>query len=190
MHSMRWVALLIAALMVMIIPVGAAAQRSSAVGQDGPAATQDKTRAVNTFTNIPVEGTTEDGGTFRGVLDIINFRVIDGDLIAVGELTGTVRDADGGRVGRVQDERVRLPLILANASSCDILKLRLGPLDLDLLGLQIHLDRIVLDITAEAGPGNLLGNLLCAIAGLLDGGLNLNTVLRDLLRAVLGVFDL
>jgi hypothetical protein len=30
------------------------------------------------------------------------------------------------------------------------------------------LSRIVLDITAESGAGNLLGNLLCAVAGLLD----------------------
>ncbi|MCW3845156.1 hypothetical protein ONA70_34325 [Micromonospora yasonensis] len=27
---------------------------------------------------------------------------------------------------------------------------------------------VVLDITAQQGPGNLLGNLLCAVAGLLD----------------------
>jgi hypothetical protein len=52
---------------------------------------------------------------------------------------------------------------------CDILHLTLGPLDLDLLGLVIHLDRVVLDITAVSGPGNLLGNLLCAIANLLNG---------------------
>jgi hypothetical protein len=42
-------------------------------------------------------------------------------------------------------------------------------LDLNLLGLKVHLDRVVLDLTAISGPGNLLGNLLCAIAGLLDG---------------------
>ena len=46
----------------------------------------------------------------------------------------------------------------------------LGPLDLNLLGLEIHLQRVVLDIVAVAGAGNLLGNLLCAVAGLLDGG--------------------
>ena len=43
------------------------------------------------------------------------------------------------------------------------------PSDLDLLGLQIHLSQVELTIVAEPGPGNLLGNLLCAIAGLLDG---------------------
>src|SRR5512144_1772845 len=67
---------------------------------------------------------------------------------------------------------------------CPILHLDLGPLDLNLLGLRVHLDRVVLDITAEPGPRNLLGNLLCAIAGLLDG-VNLSEILRDLLRRLL-----
>jgi hypothetical protein len=37
----------------------------------------------------------------------------------------------------------------------------------------VNLSEIVLDITAQAGAGNLLGNLLCSVAGLLDspGGL-------------------
>ena len=41
------------------------------------------------------------------------------------------------------------------------------------------------------GAGNLLGNLLCAVAGLLDGASlpNLN-VLADLLTAILGILRL
>ena len=50
----------------------------------------------------------------------------------------------------------------ARSGSCQILDLRLGPLDLNLLGLVVHLDMVHLNITAEPGPGNLLGNLLCA----------------------------
>ena len=50
-----------------------------------------------------------------------------------------------------------------------MLHLVLGPLDLDLLGLVVHLDKVVLDITAVPGAGALLGNLLCAVVGLLDG---------------------
>ena len=50
-----------------------------------------------------------------------------------------------------------------------MLNLVLGPLDLNLLGLEVHLDKVVLDIIAVTGAGNLLGNLLCAVAGLLDG---------------------
>jgi len=69
-------------------------------------------------------------------------------------------------------------------TTCPILHLELGPLDLDLLGLRVHLDRVVLDVTAVPGPGNLLGNLLCAIAGLLDG-VDLGGVLGNLLQQLL-----
>jgi hypothetical protein len=46
----------------------------------------------------------------------------------------------------------------------------LDQVDLDLLGLQVHLDTVHLNITAQSGPGNVVGNLLCAVAGLLDPG--------------------
>ena len=59
---------------------------------------------------------------------------------------------------------------LAVTGSCQILHPDLGPLDLNLLGLMVHLDEVVLNITAQSGSGNLLGNLLCAIAYLLDNG--------------------
>jgi hypothetical protein len=64
---------------------------------------------------------------------------------------------------------------------CPILHLELGPLDLNLLGLRVQLNQVVLDITAIPGPGNLLGNLLCAVAGLLDG-VDLGDVLGGLLQ--------
>jgi hypothetical protein len=54
-------------------------------------------------------------------------------------------------------------------SGCDILLLDLGPLHLDLLGLEVDLAEVILDVTATAGAGNLVGNLLCAVVHLLDG---------------------
>lgn len=188
MNPYRWAALVLAAIMALSIPLTASAAPSGT--QSAPTSVSQATNATNTFDNIPVRGTTATGGTFRGLLDIVSFRVINGQLVAVGDLTGTIKNATGDIIGNVVDERIRLPLNIGAITSCDILRLKLGPLDLDLLGLQVHLDRIVLDITAQAGPGNLLGNLLCAIAGLLDSGLNLDAVLRDLLRAVLGVLNL
>jgi hypothetical protein len=47
---------------------------------------------------------------------------------------------------------------------CDVLALTLGPLDLNLLGLIVHLDRVRLVITADS-EGGLLGSLLCSLAG-------------------------
>lgn len=63
--------------------------------------------------------------------------------------------------------------------TCTILHLTLGPLDIDLLGLLIHLDRVVLTIDAQQG-GGLLGDLLCGVANLLNG-LNLVGLLNDIL---------
>ena len=51
---------------------------------------------------------------------------------------------------------------------CNVLFLDLGPLHLDLLGLTVDLSQVILDVNAVPGPGNLLGNLLCALLGLLD----------------------
>ena len=47
---------------------------------------------------------------------------------------------------------------------CPVLDLTLGPLDLNLLGLMVHLDKTRLTITADSN-GGLLGSLLCSIAG-------------------------
>lgn len=55
------------------------------------------------------------------------------------------------------------------ATSCRVLNLVLGPLHLNLLGLVVNLNRVHLNITAVPGSGNLLGNLLCAVANLLNG---------------------
>jgi hypothetical protein len=47
---------------------------------------------------------------------------------------------------------------------CQVLDLTLGPLDLNLLGLMVHLDTVHLTITADS-EGGLLGSLLCSLAG-------------------------
>lgn len=73
----------------------------------------------------------------------------------------------------------------SHPGSCDILHLERGPLNLDVLALVANLNRVVLDIDAQPGPGNLLGNLLCAVAGLLDNPNGLANLLNRIL-AVLG----
>jgi hypothetical protein len=145
---------------------------------------------ANPMKQIPVTGTAA-GQPFTGLLDIYGFRSQGTRVFAYGVLSGVPGAAPSA---------VEIPVDLAStanggaspkgmmsiqaAGSCDILNLVLGPLDLNLLGLQVHLDQVVLNITAQQGPGNLLGNLLCAITGLLDG-LNLNALLTNLLTNLL-----
>ncbi len=110
-------------------------------------------------------------------LTVTSFNVVNGVFTAAGTVTG------GG---------VTIPFsgIPVQASgSCQILDLTLGPLDLDLLGLVVHLDTVHLNITAQQGPGNLLGNLLCAVANLLNnqGGGNTTALqqIANLLNQIL-----
>ena len=139
---------------------------------------------TNRITGIPVHGTFGTGGIFTGRLDLSRIATSNGHLVGVGTLSGTAKRADGSIAGRVINAPVQLPVALPDPT-CQILHLELGPLDLNLLGLHIHLNRVVLDITAESGPGNLLGNLLCAVAHLLDQGGPLGEV-AALLNAIIG----
>lgn len=126
---------------------------------------------------MPVTG----DNNFVGSFTITRFAVQNGQAVAIGTLVGTV---GGTEIGMTS---IAMPIDTALSSgTCDILHLVLGPLDVDLLGLQIHLDQVVLDIVAQAGAGNLLGNLLCAIAGLLDP-LGPLTQLVSLLNQLLGL---
>jgi hypothetical protein len=143
--------------MMVLVPLGAEAQT-----QTFP--------VKNDLKNIPVVGEVT-GGTFEGKLTILGFTVGDGGaLSATGVLDGVVTSSTG-LITRIRDQA--FTNVLANLGPnepgvCDILFLDLGPISLDLLGLTVELSRILLDVDAVPGEGNLLGNLLCAIANLLN----------------------
>jgi hypothetical protein len=134
----------------------------------------------------PIIGTFTDAlgeiGTFTGNFTLQRFTSQNGQLAAVGLLTGTLTDSAGTVLGTVNQV---ITILVGATGSCQILDLTLGPLDLNLLGLVVHLDTVHLNITAQSGPGNLLGNLLCGVAGLLDSNAALNSIisaLNNLLR--------
>ena len=54
-------------------------------------------------------------------------------------------------------------------AATQILDLHLNPIHLNLLGLHVDTSSICLDVSAIPGTGNLLGNLLTDVAGLLNG---------------------
>ena len=136
---------------------------------------------------VPITGTVTDAaGTasaLAGTFTLQRFQRVGDQVLAIGSLVGTLTDTATGAVRNIVTQ-VALPVADIDGS-CEVLHLELGPLDLNLLGLQVHLDQVVLDITAVPGSGNLLGNLLCSIAGLLDGG-NLNTLV-GLLNELLNI---
>lgn len=175
---------------------GAGAQSASA---------QSTTNEFGTLKVSKVTGAAKNGTTFAGHYNVKRFVTTDsGKTKAVGTLKGTLTKKNGS-TDKVTKKHVRMAVRPAASSvsslpaapgtvspsvvGCQILDLVLAPLGLDLLGLTVHLDRVHLNITAVPGAGELLGNLLCAVAGLLDSSqlLSVGTVLTNLLNAILGI---
>jgi hypothetical protein len=138
---------------------------------------------------LPVTGTSSDNRTFVGRFTPQQFLQSGGQLVARGLLAGALVNAAGVRTP-ISGQTVQLPVSTFQQANCTILDLTLGPLDLNLLGLEIHLNQVHLVI--EANPsGGLLGQLLCGIANLLSGGQPLQQLLGrlvDLLNQLLAVF--
>jgi hypothetical protein len=152
-----------------------------------PAQAQPQAQAPGV--DVPIVATAATGEIVNATFTIQRFVRNAETILAVGKLTGTITDPVTGVVRNFVTQ-LSIPVLNTTTAACEILHLELGPLDLNLLGLVVHLDKVVLDITAVPGAGNLLGNLLCSIAGLLDGGLGgalgqLTGLLNQLL-AILG----
>lgn len=130
---------------------------------------------------VPIAGSNS-SGSFVGTATITNFVVQNGQLTAVGTLAGTLTNTVTGAVTTILTT-FSAPVSNVQAT-CQILSLTIGPIHLDLLGLVIDTNQIVLNITAQQGPGNLLGNLLCAITNALNSPSSLATLLNHLLAAL------
>ena len=179
--------------LLRVIMAGSAGVATAAVGlRQAPAKQRGGDKSigpVHKLTRIRVTG--EDGDQkFTGTLSVLEFTEGANGVVAVSRLRGTVTEANGNgrrRVSRTINVPVRFldaPGIQAQAP-CEILDLVLGPIDLRLLGLRLQVNRIHVRLTAEQG-GGLLGDLLCAIANLLNGGGALSQIV-GLLNQILAV---
>jgi hypothetical protein len=118
---------------------------------------------------------------------VTNFSVVNGALTAAGTYTGTLTNLATGAFATASGTFGGAP-VTGGTGSCQILDLTIGPIHLDLLGLVVDTNAIHLNITAQQGPGNLLGNLLCGVANLLNGNTSPNALqqLANLLNQILG----
>jgi hypothetical protein len=164
---------------------------SVATAQEGPA------RLTQV---VPITGTvTKGGNAFKGkqvtgTYTIEKFVSKGGKVYSVGTFKGKVANK------KLTKSNVMLPATAAAnktaqasqlpplppGNACSILSLDLGPINLNLLGLVVRTNVIQLRIDAVQGPGNLLGNLLCGLTGILNpssGGSPLaNTPLGQLVQ--------
>lgn len=197
----RLVSVVTAGATVAALGVGGASVAASAAPSHDSGATATQAAQANRakgHMSAPINFKS-DQGSFRGRFVPHRFSQSDGQLMVTGDVVGTV-------VKKGQSRHVRREVTTsvqqingqsaggasrvagsAPAGSCDVLNLVLGPLDLNLLGLEVHLNTVVLDIVATPA-GGLLGQLLCSVANLLNGGPlgGLLTQLTGLLNQILG----
>ena len=134
---------------------------------------------------IPVTGTFTDAGgagTFAGTLTLERFASRDRALVAIARLSGTLTDAAGG-TRSITDQEIVLPVTNVAVQGgpqsqaapietqqaqqeCQILHLEFGGITLAVLGVQLSLSPIVLDLSL----GGILGGVLCGLLGALGAG--------------------
>jgi hypothetical protein len=178
----------------------AAPAASASAGASTARAAHDPTGLLKAA-SVPVHGVADDGTELFGAFQLEHFQVHGGVLSAVGALTGTL-----GGSRSVTKNNVRIPvsgatepatptsgLLQADAvptpNACTILTLNLGKLDLNLLGLHVVLDPVSLLVEAVPGAGALVGNLLCGITNLLNGGVGLGGLLTNVLTAIANLLN-
>jgi hypothetical protein len=143
---------------------------ATVLGAAGTASAQD----TPAFTKQMAIAGKNKGKDFKGTYTIKRFTSKGGKVYAVGTLTGTLKNR------KVSRSNVRIPATLTKPATtsqippnptpgaCQVLDLVLNPIDLNLLGLHVATSRIEALIEAIPGANALLGNLLCAVTGLLD----------------------
>ncbi|HEX6491754.1 MAG TPA: hypothetical protein VF002_10350 [Gaiellaceae bacterium] len=154
---MKRLAFFLAAMAAVVACISAATASATPTGRaSGSAAT---TQASYTSGNVAVK------------FAIQRFIKTRHSLTAIGTVTATFTP-DGGGQPTVVTKPFRAvvvtgPRLFSATSSlriCQVLNLQLDKLSLDLLGLHVDLDKVVLNITADSN-GGVLGRLFCALAG-------------------------
>ena len=172
-HARRPLALVVALLSLTLV-VGTPVTANAAVRTPTHTVLKSDAGSMKSY----VHGTASRGRTVVGSFTPRKFVTKSGKLWAVGKLNvvtrgpgkdlhrvkyGVALPVKRGSVANVGNfgSGSRMPTSAA-LGSCDVLNLVLGPLDLNLLGLMVHLNRVHLTITADS-TGGILGNLLCGL---------------------------
>jgi hypothetical protein len=178
-----------------------------------PAAAQQAT-ATSVLT-LPVAGTFSGGGEFTGSVSINRFELRANQIVAVGFVSGVlsrhrrigtavageiawpVSIRSGGQLIASADSRdearsvpiawsaPRSRILLAQAQSCSVLSVGLGPMNVDLLGTQVALGAVTFDLAGQTGTP--LGDLVCAVSDLLGNVAGLVNLLNSLLGLLTGL---
>src|SRR5690348_12662257 len=92
-------------------------------------------------------------------VSVLHFATAGKTITATGLVTGTLNDG----AGHISTVRQKVKLTASTGGRCEVLHLFLDQLNLQLLGLNAHLDQVTLDVTGQRNGGPL-GSLFCRLA--------------------------
>lgn len=197
---------IVASLLMLMFAVVLFASESTAAPDKAPKAKADGVV-------LPITGTTSLGGAVTGTFTLQRFASDgSGGILAVGVISGTALKANG-TVGTfvtpaslpvadprgigfapapsgtrpVWDHETPAPapgIVLAQATTCAVLNIAIGAVDLNVLGLIVHTDPIALEISGDtAGP---LGALICLVLNAVGSIVGLLNTILGLLGGLTG----
>jgi hypothetical protein len=162
---------------------------------------------------LPLSGAGSGGVRFNGTVAVQRFVQRDGQVFAIGAVSGSLSGPGGpigtsillpvsfpvhvgsGLIARTERGLIHpasLPapdygarVMLVQASTCGVLHLDLGSVNLNLLGVVVTTTPVTIDINGDtAAP---LGNLVCAALSTLNNVVGLVNVLNSILGLVTGL---
>jgi len=175
--------------MLALGAIGVPAASASTSGNGSPNVVN-----IPALKTVKVHGKANNGKTFTGTYGIQRFVVAKRNghkgVYSIGTLRGTLNHRHITRYGVMMPAKLTSPTgspaaaQSAQVTTCTILHLVLGPINLSLLGLNVNLgggditpgqpaqQPITLNLTATQG-GGLLGDLLCGLDNALGGATGL-----------------
>jgi hypothetical protein len=102
---------------------------------------------------------TKQAGKLSVGVSVLHFSAAGKTITANGLVTGTLTDG----AGHVSTVKQKVRLTATTGGRCQVLHLFLDQLNLQLLGLNAHLDQVTLDVTGQRNGGPL-GSLFCRLA--------------------------
>jgi hypothetical protein len=162
---------------------------------------------------LPIAGTAAGGVRFDGAVMVQRFVQRDGHVLAVGAVSGSLSGpagpigtalalpvifsvevsnelTTGADRGSIHPASLMSPaggprVIFAQATTCGVLHLDLGAVNLNVLGLVVTTTPVTIDINGDTGGA--LGNLVCTALSTLNNVVGLVNVLNTILGTVTGL---
>jgi hypothetical protein len=152
--------------------------------------------AATPVLQLPVSGTSK-GGDFAGTAYINRFEQRGNDIVAVGFVSGTLTHGNKA-VGTAIAGEVTWPVTVRSggdagalrttavaATTCPVVHIAFGPVDVNLLGADVALSAVTFDLNGVQGTP--LGDLICSVSSLLGNVAAVVNLLNSLLGLLTGL---